>query len=550
MKEIIRYLFENSDQRECFYDSLGNVTFTFNQIYVSVNFDEELEFEDSFNYIRDVIELDEIVEGRSLSEFRICLSEYLGAREDVISFNENDKKYYYSYLPISITNSILILVRELRKLINPHIVKNYRFDINNPSGGFCNTEPNYEGYIYILVSLVNLEAVKSIVAIFKKIKLLEIPCNYCITFIKEHNVKNDFEAQFINTSTKVRRLGYLKLFSSFIYERKRIPESFLNRKFEQYALLYNSHLDEAINAKGIIQDANGKSAAPYIELLKELDLITTVNRVVVPTKWLRVYLALNENDYDESLNAFLLNDLDKLFFLEIILKKDFLYFSLVLEYVYSNDSISIKDLIKNFQGLLLERISALQQQIGYRNTKAISELKVIEKRVLDWKKAEVYLEHIIMPRINWMLDLRLIDLENGLIQITENGKRLCIELCYWIDIGAEYVTDSSDFIRRFYPAIYFITYKGSPGVSASREEILSRIVNNIEKSFVLFKTLAPNRVTSSQAITYSKYQMCLSNGYAVSERFHIKMLETELREKFIYKYQPQYSDGYIQNINK
>jgi hypothetical protein len=153
-----------------------------------------------------------------------------------------------------------------------------------------------------------------------------------------------------------------------------------------------------------------------------------------------------------------------------------------------------------------------------------------------------------MPRVNWFADLGLITLSDNTITINENGKRLISELNSWVDIEAECVADSSDFLRKFYPHVYAKSYFESYG-EYPNEEIINGLVDQyINQSFALFKTLAPNRVTSSQAFTFAKYCFYFKNGFSVSESYLTRIIEQNFSNKYIYKFQPSYGDGYIQKI--
>ena len=57
-----------------------------------------------------------------------------------------------------------------------------------------------------------------------------------------------------------------------------------------------------------------------------------------------------------------------------------------------------------------------------------------------------------------------------------------------------------------------------------------------------------NRVTSSQAFTFAKYSFYLKNGFSVSESYLVRILEENFSNKYIYKFQPRYGDGYIQKV--
>jgi len=73
-----------------------------------------------------------------------------------------------------------------------------------------------------------------------------------------------------------------------------------------------------------------------------------------------------------------------------------------------------------------------------------------------------------------------------------------------------------------------------------------KIVHYLKESFQYFSTLAPNRVTSSQAINYAKYKLYFFDKILVEYFTIVDYLDCREQNIFIYKYQSQYKDGYIQ----
>ena len=545
MYEIIKYIIKHCDGNTSYLTRPSTLIFQIDGLLISIKLDIELQ-EDAY-MININSEIFEQLKDTKIEEFKIVLTEFLGDRDSLVKFDEIKEIYYHGPLPISITNSTQRLVCELNQL-QKGLVLRYRLDVEDPSKGFCEVEGNFVGNIYLNNNYFSLEIIKGIISQLKSFEAIKVPPHYLVSYIKDKKPKNNFETQIINTNTKARRLGYLKLFASFINEKQKVPTAFIAKKFEEYSLNYASELLINLNTKGIIQDFKGNSAQPYLTLLSELELIADVNRVTIPSKWLKTYNTLNEVLTLEKTNVFLMNKLDKIFFLEILLKKDFLYLSIILEFLNTNNETPIKDLTEAFQGLLLVRLKELGRQEYYSNSKRLSQVTQIEKRVEAWSNAIKYLEHILMPRINWLADLEIIQINKNNIQLTENGKRLITSINHWTDITTEYIASSTDFLKRFYPHLYSETFKATIGEYPIAESIVAQIDKNIYDSFTYFNTLAPNRVTASQAITFSKYKIELENGYAVSEAFHVRILESKLNKNFIYKYQSRYSDGYIQQI--
>ena len=79
--------------------------------------------------------------------------------------------------------------------------------------------------------------------------------------------------------------------------------------------------------------------------------------------------------------------------------------------------------------------------------------------------------------------------------------------------------------------------------SSALEEVL---IGYIDESFTLFETIAPNRTTFSLATNYCKYMLLLREQVILDIRDFESLLYYQLSKYYIYKYQAQYKDGYIQ----
>jgi hypothetical protein len=541
MKEWLTLLYETTGNEHTSFSYGNELSFFFEDDHITIKFAVQNSIDALMVQDDNFAELFDAVENYPVEYFKIGISEFLSYRPD-FGFYEGGAK--------SVANTTIYFIRQLNDVL-PGILKNYEFDVSDISDGFCGANYVYSGDIFLDFAKINTNVIEKLIALFKDLKVQFMSEIYMSLASDHGHVKNSFTPQFLNTNTKVRRLGYLKIFTDFMLTRKRVPETFLAKRFEAHALPYAEELSALKNNKGVILSLNGNSAEPYLTLLKELDLITTINRVIVPTKWLKTYMVIREETARSDDSIFQLQFADKMFFLELILKKDFLYTSIILEYLSIYREMSVRDLIKQYQDLLLNRIRQVIQAGTYEYGADISEYRVVERRVMAWKKAIVYLEHIVLPRLNWLADLELISLdEENNVKILEAGDRLNSEINCWVDVRSQYVANSEAFIVRYYTATFAMTYLNSYGVYPSKDVILQDVAAYLKKSFSLFQTLAPNRVTASQAIAYAKYKILAEKNYAVSESAFVRFIETELKDQFIYKYQPRYADGYIQQVNQ
>ena len=349
----------------------------------------------------------------------------------------------------------------------------------------------------------------------------------------------------MSTNTKVRRLGYFKLASSFI-ENKKVTAVTINRKFEVFSVNFTQELTVNENSKGLIKvTKTGISAKPYIDTAVNFDFINKINNFYSSGKQLKVYQVLR-SEFPESSNVFLLSDFDKIFFLENILKYDFFYFGNLLEIIYIHERTSYIDIISVYKDKLINQLKEFNS--FNRNRKVSNEINTVLKRILNWEKPEKYLEHVIMPRLNWMLDLNLVKLDRkNNVEITKIGDKLFENISIWNDINTEKIISPDSFLDRFMVHIYDDCYYNSKTNNPINTEfILDKMYGYIKQSFGLFKTLAPNRVTVSQAANYTKYMLYLKDDIKVGYQFILNKLSEKDQDIFIFKYQEQYRDGYIQ----
>ncbi len=548
MKEVLEYYFSNChrgwiDQNELSFD-LGDVV-------VVYSFTTKEKDSSSFEPINNLADIEKLLNSEiefSLLTLEGC-SEQLNLREDTLTYTDAR----------SITNEMFSLIRTIKNLQNdfcPILNYNTEVDYSEPMCG------NFEYYNFKIDIdkrfWWNIEFAKQIFTI--RNNQINIPEFYSIFFHKNQPIKDDKTPPILSTNTKVRRLGYFKILSLFLDENKQIPTSNINKRFETFCLKYKDILDNSEFNKGLIKETkNGISAKPYLEMAIDIELLNKINNILYVGKSLKVYQAL-KNDYGNSSNIFELTTFDKMYFLECILRYDYFYFSNLLELIYIEGKVSYSKIVSEFQSKLIGSLEEYKKQNqysfqGYKspsyNTdrKVVIKLDVIINRIRKWEKAEVYLEHLIMPRLNWMLDFGVISFDDSKneYQIEKIGDSLFKHLCIWNDINANKIISPSKFLDNFMIHLFDDCFNNN-NVSNPDDikSILDRIYKHVENSFEIFKTLAPNRVTASQAANYTKYKLYMDDKIKVGYSFILNKLSEKEQDKFIFKYQEQYQDGYIQ----
>lgn len=342
----------------------------------------------------------------------------------------------------------------------------------------------------------------------------------------------------INTQTKVRRMAYIKMIIAMFNKSDYYPSSLFNKKVELEAQKYNDDLLKYSNSRGIIKiTQRGNSSKPYIETTLALKLLFTQNNMYKLSKYGKLFNVLDNELNIITDNYFQLLDYQKSFILFFILEKDGLYLQLLIDLIFHKKQTTIKELKEVFQKYLIEQ---LQSNIDNPNipNKLKNEIILKMRRVQNWENPQRYLEHIIEPRVNWLLDLDILDrddfIKNRLL-LSKQGLVIVNKLNSSFDI----CTDFFNLINQMY-------LTNTIGIDENNFELID---NYIDKSFFLFKTIAPNRVTASQAILYTCYMMLFKERIIVNFCTIKNYLSSKDNTKFIFDWYKTEQDGSIRRKN-
>ncbi|MDM8542791.1 hypothetical protein QUF90_17080 [Desulfococcaceae bacterium HSG9] len=411
-----------------------------------------------------------------------------------------------------------------------------------------------------------------------------IPSIYEHYYRKKPAVGDAKELKILGTDTKIRRIGYLKLLADFLKKYKNVPKAVLNKKFESFASPFESELNRYKNTTGVIRSAKtGISAKSYINLARKSGLILYLNGVYSAGKQFKVYIQLKEQLSDEK--TFNLSLFDKLFFGEHLLRHDFFYLTSLLEliFIFGPEPTSYDQMKRCFHPYILKKLEEIKKQkygfyqlskqeadrirakyqkmkesppdgsdiVAYQLTrKETGEINKIYQRIQDWKKAHVYLEHILMPRLNWLLDLDFIKLDKKLkITLTSEGLRFFHHINAWHDMICERVVSPDAFLDRFSSQLFSDVYQmPNKRFDSIQDKTAAKTIGYINESFEHFRTLAPNRVTASQAIYYTKYNLYFRDKTDAEYTDIMEFLQSYKHKRFLTKIQKRQKDGYIQKI--
>jgi len=339
----------------------------------------------------------------------------------------------------------------------------------------------------------------------------------------------------INTQTKVRRLAYLKMIIAMFNRSSYYPINLLYKKIELESQEYNSDLVEYVNNKGIIEvTKQGTSSKPYIETSLALKLLFTQNNMCKISKYGKIFNVLTKELNDKTDNYFLLANYEKTFLLYHLLENDGFYIQLLMNIILEKERISIKKLRDNFQGYILHKLKEDIFSLSLSN-KIKNEIILKIKRVENWENPKRYLEHIVEPRVNWLLDLGFLEQSyfiKGNLVLSKKGLIL-----------VQKINEPFNIDKGFFSLVQKV-YQDNNNINLE-ENSIELISNYLEKSFILFKTSAPNRVTASQAILYTCYMMLFQEKKVINFSTIQEYLNSKKNTKFIYDWYKTEQDGSI-----
>lgn len=544
MRNIFEYLEANcSGQNSLLRVRQQELWFDFDNIQIIVEFSDldENNF-DELGFI-DVSELDfSVFESTEIERVFIQKSTGIYVDDEEDTGKEILGSYEpYTYLMCKVVNRIK---QNFSDSINSYSIMPFCID----ESSFCGDVWEYGFQIEISKKYWTSKDFFNLIIsdIDKNIPSLSIPIFYDV----EKELKDTFELKTLNSNTKIRRLGYLKILLKMIKEQPKVPIAKMNTKFEVYCQEYNGLLAQYKNQKGDVRvTKTGNSANPYIELAVNLGLVRKSTGVYEVGKVGKVYNILKDEIDKTDNNPFVLSKFDTTFFLELLLKEDYWFLYAILEQTAMNPNIAYKTLKTEFKRILLGQIKHFIEEAQRENSKQVLPLKIRERGINDWKKPEVYMEHILMPRLNWLYDMDFIELKNDLsFQLTETGNRLLFNLAVWNDIALHQIASPTAYIDNYFIKIMDFVFETQN--QKYTKEADDKFTKCLEDSFSLFKTLAPNRITFSLFANYTKQMLFWNHSVMVDTENIKRAFELKRLPNYIYKYQEQYKDGYIQKINQ
>lgn len=182
------------------------------------------------------------------------------------------------------------------------------------------------------------------------------------------------------------------------------PKEFLEKILLNWSFNIENN-EEYINKKGKITENKKKTSAlvHYFELSKSFGLISNINQIFFNTRlsYILKYFLVKEPD------SLKLSLSEKIFYLFILLNKDADGIIFLLDSL-NKTACSQKELKLNFKINFNERLLVKNELSDNITKNLISE----KYRTINyiWKKPEIYAEHFLIPRCEWLNSLGLINI--------------------------------------------------------------------------------------------------------------------------------------------
>ncbi|MEM1540538.1 MAG: hypothetical protein QXJ07_04065 [Candidatus Bathyarchaeia archaeon] len=353
-------------------------------------------------------------------------------------------------------------------------------------------------------------------------------------------MNEEYAPRIINTNIKTRRLGYIIAITDLFGNNFLLLDD-LQGKLEAWAEEHEKYLERYFSKSGFIKKSpRHYPARRYIHLAESLRLIKISRNECALTKIGQPLPTLDKNKE----NPFELTVEQKCYLFKRILENDFDYIFPLLQ-LLENCNIT-REIFDNFKIVVLEHWEKRSKRIG--DIVKSSGFKKRKELITRWTQEKKYLENIIYPRLDWLLDLQILDREKykkRIHELTYEGKVFLKELQ-----ETEVEANVDDWLEEHYYETFgrcFIKENVISFNSLNEEERLKLIHNLLDKAFNKF---SPSNLPFQHisANTFLEFSCAKLVGIKILPAFsQIKSVLKSL-PTFRFQWQPSIRDGFIMKI--
>lgn len=212
-----------------------------------------------------------------------------------------------------------------------------------------------------------------------------------------------------STNTRTRRLAYLSALIRILHRESMSERTILGRLTEWSQEHKGDLANYWVQAGEVTSLRSNSAGMRYVDLGVRMRCITPIAEVFRTTRVGLVLFSLL-TIYRQNDNPFLLTPAERLFYAHRILDVDSDLLLAVMDAIASQGPVALSHLQRSFQQILLARIDG---KIASASDDVFTRQLSRRRAVIadDWKKPQRYVEHLVPPRVNWLLDLGYLEPE-------------------------------------------------------------------------------------------------------------------------------------------
>ena len=335
----------------------------------------------------------------------------------------------------------------------------------------------------------------------------------------------------VEANTKVRRLAYISALVDII-GRKDVNEDRAYNLLIQWSLANSHNLKSYVNQQGEVTSAK-YPARRYIQFAYSTGLLTrTMATCRVAHQGLLLYELLQEHRGPED-NPFFLDNTEKIFYAFHLLSVDADILLTVFDLTKRFELKLLKELQSAFRDIYVQRLGQKVSNCGEGPVRQ----KLLERRTLvehTWENPERYAEHLVPTRLNWMLDLGLLEpkpFNKHMFILSDMGRLfdsvlpLRIETDGYSDIDDDWLQRS--FFSKAVPGLA-LSISLRSWTTVDQNKLLTLIRDELESAFQRFQMIGTQAVPLDIAIQYVCIQLAARFGILIDESDLKRLLTEEL----------------------
>lgn len=324
----------------------------------------------------------------------------------------------------------------------------------------------------------------------------------------------------IGVNTKVRRLAYGSALVQLVGRREMNEDEVCNLLMD-WAQKHAELLKNYYNKQGAVTSSR-LSAMRYIKFAQESGLLNKIMGSYRVSRMGMLLSALISDHGEDKTNPFFLSDVEKIFYMLHLLSVDADLLLTVFDLVQTSEGASLKELQQSFKDAYVAR---LRYKSNTANNQSVKQL-LLERRTIaqnEWKKPERYAEHIVPPRLGWLLDLAMLDptaFKKGAYQLSAFGR--CFATLLPINFQSDRYSDITDqwLKESFFPKACPLFFAKSQLVywkSVDDTELREKIGTYLDAAFQNFQMTGVPAIPLDESILYLGIRLAVDGKILVNQ---------------------------------